>query len=76
MKFHVMTLFPEMIEQGLHTSILGRAMDAGIISLSTVNIRDYSEKIFWMYDGEEQQVILRCKHSMMENIIDQLIAFF
>ncbi|MBQ2558802.1 MAG: tRNA (guanosine(37)-N1)-methyltransferase TrmD [Lachnospiraceae bacterium] len=43
MKFHVMTLFPEMIEQGLHTSILGRAMDAGIISLSTVNIRDYSE---------------------------------
>ena len=43
MKFHVMTLFPEMIEQGLHTSILGRALDAGIISLNTVNIRDYSE---------------------------------
>jgi len=34
------------------------------------NIRDYSEKIFWMYDGEEQQVTLRCKHPMMENIID------
>jgi tRNA (guanine-N1)-methyltransferase len=43
MKFHVMTLFPEMVEQGLHTSILGRAMDAGIISVNTVNIRDYSE---------------------------------
>ncbi len=43
MKFNVLTLFPEMIEQGLHTSILGRAMDAGIISLTTVNIRDYTE---------------------------------
>jgi predicted DNA-binding transcriptional regulator YafY len=36
----------------------------------TFNIRDYSEKIFWMYDGEEKQVMLRCKHHMMENIID------
>ena len=34
------------------------------------NLRDYSEKIFWMYDGEEKQVTLRCSHSMMENIID------
>ena len=23
MKYHILTLFPEMIEQGLHTSILG-----------------------------------------------------
>lgn len=43
MKYYVMTLFPEMVSEGLHTSILGRAMDAGIISLETVNIRDYSE---------------------------------
>ncbi|MBO4399901.1 MAG: tRNA (guanosine(37)-N1)-methyltransferase TrmD [Lachnospiraceae bacterium] len=42
MDFYVMTLFPEMVSEGLHTSILGRAMDAGIISLSAVNIRDYS----------------------------------
>ena len=34
------------------------------------NIRDYSEKIFWMYDGPEEQVTLRCKHHMMQNIID------
>ena len=33
MKYYVMTLFPEMVSEGLHTSILGRAMDAGIISL-------------------------------------------
>ena len=42
MNFYVMTLFPEMITEGLHTSILGRAMDAGIISLEAVTIRDYT----------------------------------
>ena len=43
MNYHVLTLFPEMIEQGLHTSILGRAMEKGIISLKAVDIRDYTE---------------------------------
>lgn len=43
MRFHVLTLFPEMIEQGLNTSITGRALDRDIISLNTINIRDYSE---------------------------------
>ncbi len=42
MNYHVMTLFPEMIEQGLSTSILGRARDKGLISFEAVNIRDYS----------------------------------
>lgn len=42
MHYHVLTLFPEMIEQGLHTSIIGRAIAAGIITLSAVNIRDYA----------------------------------
>ncbi len=42
MNFYVMTLFPEMIEQGMNTSITGRAIAKGILSLSTVNIRDYS----------------------------------
>ncbi len=42
MNFHIMTLFPEMIEQGLGTSILGRARDKGLISFDAVNIRDYS----------------------------------
>ncbi len=43
MKYYVLTLFPEMIEQGLGTSILGRAQAQGKISLKTVNIRDFSE---------------------------------
>ncbi len=42
MHFHIMTLFPEMIEQGLSTSILGRAKEKGIIDFEAVNIRDYS----------------------------------
>lgn len=42
MNFHVMTLFPEMIEQGLNTSITGRAIQKGTITLEAVNIRDYT----------------------------------
>ncbi len=35
------------------------------------NIQDYTDKVFWMYDGEEEQVILRCKHSLMDQMIDK-----
>lgn len=42
MNFHVMTLFPEMIEQGMNTSIMGRAIAAGYIRLNAVNIRNYT----------------------------------
>lgn len=44
MNYHVLTLFPEMIEQGMNTSIIGRAMDKGLISLEAINIRDYAEE--------------------------------
>ena len=33
MNFYVMTLFPEMIEQGLNTSIIGRAMEKELLSV-------------------------------------------
>ncbi len=42
MNFHVLTLFPEMIENGMHTSITGRAISGGLLSLSAVNIRDFA----------------------------------
>ena len=42
MNFHVLTLFPDMIVQGLNTSILGRSMENGVITLEAVNIRDYT----------------------------------
>ena len=43
MNFHVLTLFPEMIMQGVSTSITGRALKQNIISLETINIRDYAD---------------------------------
>lgn len=42
MHFHIMTLFPEMVLDGLRTSIIGRAEEKGCISIEAVNIRDYT----------------------------------
>ena len=42
MRFHVLTLFPEMILQGVSHSILGRAIADGLIRVEAVNIRDFS----------------------------------
>ena len=42
MNFHVLTLFPDMIRDGFQTSITGRAVEKGLLSLDTVNIRDFS----------------------------------
>jgi len=43
MNYHVLTLFPEMVTQGLNTSITGRAIEKGLISVNAINIRDFSE---------------------------------
>ncbi len=40
--FHILTLFPEMVMQGLHTSILKRAVEKEAIAIEAVNIRDYT----------------------------------
>ena len=42
MKFYILTLFPEMIENVLGTSIIGRAVDRGLISYEAINIRDFT----------------------------------
>ena len=42
MRFHVLTLFPEMIENIYKESVTGRAMEKGIVSLQTINIRDFA----------------------------------
>jgi tRNA (guanine37-N1)-methyltransferase len=42
MKFYVLTLFPDMIMDGIKTSITGRAIDQGILEVEAINIRDYS----------------------------------
>ena len=42
MDYFVLPLFPDMVGEGLRTSIIGRALEEGILSLTTVNIRDYT----------------------------------
>ena len=42
MKFDVLTLFPEMFKS-LDESIIGRAVEKGIIEINLINIRDFSK---------------------------------
>jgi len=42
MRFYILTLFPEMVEACLKTSVLGRAAQNGHITFQAVNIRDYT----------------------------------
>ena len=42
MNFYVLTLFPDMIRSGFRTSITGRAMEKGILSMEAIDIRGFS----------------------------------
>ena len=42
MNYYVMTLFPELIEKGMHTGVLYRAMEEGLLSLECFHIREYT----------------------------------
>lgn len=42
MNFYCLTLFPDMILNGLNTSITGRAIENSYISVDAIDIRDYS----------------------------------
>lgn len=42
-QYFVLTLFPEMIDQALSHSIIGRAQKEGILFIKAVNIRDYTQ---------------------------------
>ncbi len=44
MNYYVMTLFPEMIEQGMNTSIIGKAMEKELLSLECVDIRKFTKE--------------------------------
>ena len=43
MRFDIMTLFPEFVDNILNESIIGRARKSGAIEVKCHNIRDYSE---------------------------------
>jgi len=42
MRFDILTLFPEMIEQACSHSIMKRAVESGVLNINTVNPRDYT----------------------------------
>lgn len=44
MNYYIMTLFPEMVLDGLNTSIIGRAAEKGLLSIDAINIRDYTKE--------------------------------
>lgn len=43
MRFDIMTLFPDMINAVANTSIIGRAIEAGLIEIHAQDIRDFSK---------------------------------
>jgi tRNA (guanine-N1)-methyltransferase len=74
-----MTLFPEMVLNGLRTSIIGRAEEKGCISIEAVNIRDYTldkhKKVDdYTYGGGagmlmQAQPVYDCWKALNDNII-------
>lgn len=42
MKFEILTIFPEIIENAVKASLLGKAREAGIIEIDTIDIRDFA----------------------------------
>ncbi|MBQ9608959.1 MAG: tRNA (guanosine(37)-N1)-methyltransferase TrmD [Lachnospiraceae bacterium] len=50
MNFHIMTLFPDMIDNALSESITGRAIKNGLINIDTVNIRDFAQNKYGHVD--------------------------
>ncbi len=51
MRFEVLTIFPEMVVNAFMNGVTGRATGEGLISLDTVNIRDYSTNSYGSIDG-------------------------
>lgn len=43
MRIDILTLFPEMFSNVLHSSILGRALDNRLLTVNVINFRDFSE---------------------------------
>ncbi len=43
MRINVVTLFPELFDAPLGTSIVGRAVAAGLVEVQVVNLRDFTE---------------------------------
>ena len=60
MKIDILTLFPEMVEGFINTSIIKRAIEKEIIQVNLINFRDYSPLNNTPYGGGAG-MILRCE---------------
>lgn len=65
MKFSVLTLFPEQVTRFLGESIIGRAMDKGILTVEAVDIRDFSGNRYGKVDdtlfGGGTGMLMQCE---------------
>lgn len=65
MKFTVLTLFPEQVEHAVRHSIIGRALEAGMLSLTCVDIRDFAINDYGQVDdapfGGGRGMVMRCE---------------
>ncbi len=84
MKYCVITLFPEMIENAFDQSITGRALGEGILSLDTISLRAFSQNSYGSVDdytyGGGAGMLIQCEPvwlayqeavSRIENRIDE-----
>ena len=84
MNFHILTLFPDMVYAGLHTSILGRAAEAGLIRIECINIRDHTREKHGHVDdtpfGGGAGMVMQCQpiydawQKVLQNIHDARIG--
>ncbi len=51
MRYHIITIFPDMFDSYLTESILGQAMEAGLIEVFSYDLRSYSEDKHRRVDG-------------------------
>ena len=65
MKFSVLTLFPKQVKDFLSESIIGRAEEKGIVSIETVDIRDFAGNRYGKVDdtlfGGGTGMLMQCE---------------
>lgn len=64
MKIDILTLFPEMVEDAMSASIIGRAREFGLIEIRAHNVRDFSEGNYRRVDdypyGGGAGMVMKC----------------
>ena len=87
MKFNILTLFPEMFEP-IKQSIIGRAIEKGIVEINLINIRDFSKDKHKKVDdtpygggagmeeySKEESLTLLCGHyeGIDQRVLDKIV---